>query len=82
MERERREGKTQWSAGADIAQVAAELAGRVVPAAPTAGSVIGHADLTFPNSLGVPRKISRHRGKHGRNQFLEEPSIRTVGSGK
>jgi len=46
------EREAQWSASQDVARAAAELAGPVTPAAPIAGSVIGHTDLTLPNSLG------------------------------
>ena len=45
-------GEAQRSTGQDVARAAAELAGRVTPAAPTVGSVIRHADLTSPHSSG------------------------------
>ena len=44
--------EAQWSARQDVARAAAELAGPITPAAPIAGTVIGHTDLTPPNSLG------------------------------
>ena len=36
----------------------------------------------FANFLGVPRKISSHSGKFGRNKILVEPCMRIVGSRK
>ena len=46
------ERESQWSASQDVARATAELAGLVTPAAPIAGSVIGHTDLTLLNSFG------------------------------
>ena len=66
------EREAQWSASQDVARAAAELAGPVTPAAPIAGSVIRHTDLTFAKFLGVPRKISSYSGKYSRNKFLVE----------
>ena len=40
------EREAQWSASQDVARAAVELAGPVTPAAPIAGSVIRHMDLT------------------------------------
>ena len=45
------EREAQWSASQDVARAAAELAGPATPAAPIAGTVFGHTDLTLPNSL-------------------------------
>ena len=66
------EREAQWSASQDVAGAAAELAGPVTTAAPIAGSVIGHTDLTL---LGVLRKMSSYSGKYSRNKFIEEPCM-------
>ena len=76
------EREAQCSASPDVARAAAELTGPVTPAAPIAGSVTGHTDLTLPNTLGFQGTISSYSGKYRRNKFPEEPCMRTVGSRK
>ena len=56
------EKEAQWVAAQDIARAAAELAGPVTSTAPTADSVIGHADLSLPNSLGFQGRFQAVAG--------------------
>ena len=55
------EREAQWSASQDVARAAAQLAGPVTPAVPIASSVIGHTDLTLPNSSGFQEDFKLKR---------------------
>ena len=68
------EREAQWSASQDVARAAAELAGPVTPAAPIAGSVIGHTDLTLPNSLGFQGRFQVMAGSTAGTNFLKNPA--------
>ena len=65
------EREAQWSAGQDVARAAAELAGPVTPAAPTAGSVVGHADLSLPNPLGFQGSFHAIAGSTAGTSFFK-----------
>ena len=68
------EREAHWSTGQDVARAAAELAGPVTPAAPIAGSVIGHTDLTLPNSLGLHGRFQVIAGSTAGTSFLKKPA--------
>ena len=68
------EKEAQWVAAQDIARAAAELAGPVTPTAPTAGSVIGHADLSLPNSLGFQGRFQAVAGNTPGISFFKNPA--------
>ena len=68
------ERKAQWSASQDVARSSAELAGLVTHAAPIAGSVIGHMDLTLPNSLGLQGTFQVIAGSTAGTSFLKNPA--------
>ena len=68
------EREAQWSARQDVARASAELAGPVMPAAPIAGSVIGHTDLTLPNSLGSQGRFQDIAGSIAGTNFLKNPA--------
>ena len=68
------EREAHWSTGQDVARAAAELAGPVTPAAPIAGSVIGHTDLTLPNSLGFHGRFQVIAGSTAGTSFLKKPA--------
>ena len=65
------EREAQWSAGQDVARAAAALARPVAPAAPVTGSLIGHADLTLPNSLGFQGRFHVIAGTTAGTSFLK-----------
>ena len=68
------EREAQWSASQDVARTAAELAGPVTPAAPIAGSVVGHTDFTLPNSLRFQKRFQVIAGDTARTGFLKKPA--------
>ena len=68
------EREAQWRASQDVARAAAELAGPVTPAAPIAGSLIGHTDLTLPNSLGFQGRFPGIAGSTAGTSFSKNPA--------
>ena len=58
-----------------MARAVAELARPVTPAALTAGSVIGYADLTLPNSLGFQGRIYVMGGSTAGKRVLKNPAF-------
>ena len=65
---------TQWSASQDFQRAAAQLSGSVPPAAPIAGSVIGHTDLALPNSFGFQGRFQVIAGSTAGTSFLKNPA--------
>ena len=68
------ERDVQWSASQDAARAAAELEGPATPAAPIAGSVVGHTDLTLPNSLRFQGRFQVISGSTAGTSYLKNPA--------
>ena len=68
------EREAQWSASQDVARAESALAGPVMPPARIGGSVIGHTDLTLPNSLGFQGRFQVMAGSTAGTNFLKNPA--------
>lgn len=76
VERDIAEREAQWVARHDAARAEAELAGPVTPAAPIAGSVIGHAGVPFcPIPLGSKEDFRSWREAPPAQFFLTKPCM-------